>query len=59
MLSCLIDNPDFTGKIITNFNQGGVTSVEKIEKQNKPPKIAEKLKSFIERFFGHGNNCPR
>ena len=37
MLGCLIDNPDFTGKIIVNFNQGGVTSVDVTKTQNKPP----------------------
>ena len=37
MLGCLIDNPDFTGKIITEFYLGGVTAVEVTNRQSKPP----------------------
>lgn len=51
MLGCVIDNPDFTGKIVTSFNSGGVVGVEVTNIQTKPPKITERLKSFLERIF--------
>ena len=52
MMTCIIDNPDFKGQVLTKFNHGGVCAVDVTDKQSKPPKIKDKVKKFIERIFG-------
>lgn len=51
MMICVIDNPDFAGEIITNFNHGGVTNVKVTHHQNEPPKITERIRKFLEGIF--------
>jgi len=48
MLTCVIDNPDFAGKVLTSFNSGGVVGVEVTHNQIKPPKLTDRIKKFIE-----------
>jgi len=51
MMACVIDNPDFTGEIITRFYRGGVSSVNVMHQQSSPPTTTERIRKFLEGIF--------